>query len=210
MLKRNSELRAEARAALTDHWGWGALAALIYMALSGTFSFIPLGNVALEVLLAMPLAWGMSIAFYDLCQRRPFRLETMFDGFKDYGRVMGTLALQLLYTLLWMLLLIVPGIVKGYSYAMTVYILRDEPSLSFNAAIERSMAMMQGHKAKLFWLDLSFIGWVLLCLLTCGVGFLFLLPYTSTARAAFYLDLKRQAAQSSTETQEVKDEQGQA
>ena len=70
--------------------------------------------------------------------------------------------------------------------------------------------MMQGHKAKLFWLDLSFIGWVLLCLLTCGVGFLFLLPYTSTARAAFYLDLKRQAAQSSTETQEVNDEQGQA
>ena len=116
----------------------------------------------------------------------------LFEGFQDYSRIFITKFLQQLYTALWSLLLIVPGIIKGYSYAMTDYILKEEPEMKNNAAIEKSMAMMEGNKMKLFMLDLSFIGWALLCFLTLGIGFLFLIPYVQSAHAAFYEDLKAQ------------------
>ena len=99
--------------------------------------------------------------------------------------------LKMVYTMLWMLLLIVPGIIKSYSYAMTEYILKDDLEITENAAIEKSMQMMEGHKMELFLLDLSFIGWALLSILSCGIGFFFLEPYMITARAHFYEDLKQ-------------------
>lgn len=89
-----------------------------------------------------------------------------------------------------MLLFIIPGIVKSFSYAMTPYILEENPELSANEAIDRSRAMMKGHKFDLFWLYLSFIGWILLSILTLGIGLLWLAPYMQTATAAFYEDVK--------------------
>ena len=77
-----------------------------------------------------------------------------------------------------------------FSTADSHYILKDEPELKYNAAIEKSMSMMNGYKMKLFLLDLSFIGWMILSVLTLGIGLLFLQPYMSTARATFYEDLK--------------------
>lgn len=97
-----------------------------------------------------------------------------------------------MYTLLWSLLLIIPGIVKACSYAMTPYILYDNPKLQGNAAIELSMRMMRGHKMKLCVLYLSFIGWFLLCILTLGIGFLWLKPYVQASKAAFYEDVKEE------------------
>ena len=105
---------------------------------------------------------------------------------------MGTVVLVFIYTFLWSLLLIIPGIIKHYSYAMTPYILKEEPEMKNNAAIEKSMVMMDGNKMKLFMLDLSFIGWAILCIFTFGIGFLFLQPYVAISRAAFYEDLKAQ------------------
>lgn len=81
---------------------------------------------------------------------------------------------------------------------MTCYILKDQPELSFNAAIERSMAMMHGHKMQLFMLYLGFIGWFILSLLTLGIGFLWLIPYVNAAQTAFYLDLKREEMETTT------------
>mgnify|MGYP002591125050 FL=1 len=75
---------------------------------------------------------------------------------------------------------------------MTSFILKDEPEMKNNAAIEKSMAMMEGNKMKLFMLDLSFIGWAILCLFTFGIGFFFLQPYMQASHAAFYEDLKAQ------------------
>lgn len=103
-----------------------------------------------------------------------------------------TLFLRAVYTLLWSLLLIIPGIVKACSYAMTPYILYDNPKLQGNAAIELSMRMMRGHKMKLCVLYLSFIGWFLLCILTLGIGFLWLKPYVQASKAAFYEDVKEE------------------
>lgn len=96
----------------------------------------------------------------------------LFDGFKDYGRILGTMLLTTVYTFLWTLLLVIPGIMKSYSYAMTLFILKDYPELQYDAAIEKSMAMMSGRKMKMFLLDLSFIGWAILCCFTLGDRFL--------------------------------------
>lgn len=117
--------------------------------------------------------------------------EGLFLGFKTYGRVFGTMLLMGVYTALWSLLLVIPGIIKSYSYAMTPYLILDEPELSGDALITKSMRMMEGHKMKLFLLDLSFIGWCLLSIITCGIASLWITPYMQTARAGFYEDIKR-------------------
>lgn len=138
-----------------------------------------------------PMIWGFVVAFLDVARGGGVNIGTLFEGFKDFARIAVTGLLRYVYTVLWMLLLIVPGIIKSYSYSMTDYIMRDDPDIKNNAAIEKSMKMMEGNKMRLFMLDLSFIGWGILSILTLGIGFLFLVPYVSTAHAHFYEDLKQ-------------------
>lgn len=191
MLKLNSELRAVSRTTLSGNWMMAALATLVYLLIAGGVSSIPVAGSVLAIIITYPLAYGFAILFLDLFREgKPIDIGKLFDGFKDFGRVWGTLILVAIYTILWTCLLIIPGIVKSYSYALTPFILKDEPELKYNAAIEKSMRMMDGYKMKLFLLDLSFIGWMILSILTLGVGLLFLQPYMNTARAAFYEDLK--------------------
>jgi uncharacterized membrane protein len=98
--------------------------------------------------------------------------------------------LEAVFIALWSCLLIVPGIVKFFSYSMAYYILRDNPDMSALDAITASRNMMNGYKGKLFGLYLSFIGWWFLCLFSFGVGYLWLTPYISLSCANFYEDLK--------------------
>ena len=95
-----------------------------------------------------------------------------------------------IFVFLWTLLLIIPGIIKGFAYSLVPYILVDKPELSANEAINLSIKMMKGHKFDFFWLCLSFIGWILLAILTFGIGLFWLMPYMYTAYAAFYQDVK--------------------
>ncbi len=206
MLKENKVLRQEARKALEGNWGMAAVATLIYMIIAFGLSSIPYGGIILTLLIGVPISWGLYIIFYDVYHRRGVQLSTLFEGFKSYSRVLGTQLLAGLYTLLWTLLLIVPGIIKAISYAMTPFILRDYPFIAYNDAIEKSMAMMEGHKMKFFLLTLSFIGWYLLCCLTLGIGLLLLYPYIYTSYAAFYEDLKAEAGELG-QTQETQQDQ---
>ena len=202
-MKLNSELRKEAYTALNGHWGISVLATLIYIIAAdavGVGHIWPEGTHAIghstsllwAIFFANVLAWGYIVFFLRIHRKEPVTIGQLFDGFEDYTRVLFTMFLQGLYTLLWTLLFIIPGIVKYYSYAMTAYILRDNAEMKYNGAIEQSMAMMEGNKFKLFLLDLSLIGWLVLSILTFGIGFLWLLPYRATAYAAFYEDLKTQ------------------
>lgn len=194
MLTENCELRATARQSLSNKWGLAVVVSLVYFIVAMGISVIPfIGSVA-GILIAPPLGYGFVVLFLKGFRGEELEVGKLFDGFKEYGRILGTMILMNIYTFLWSLLLIIPGIIKAYSYAMTPYVLNDEPELSFNAAIEKSMALMEGKKMKLFLLDLSFIGWILLALITLGIGFLWLYPYMQTARAAFYEDLKKEAA----------------
>ncbi len=203
MLKLNSELRAVSRTTLSGNWMMAALATLVYLLIAGGVSSIPVAGSVLAIIITYPLAYGFAILFLDLFREgKPIDIGKLFDGFKDFGRVWGTLILVAIYTILWTCLLIIPGIVKSYSYALTPFILKDEPELKYNAAIEKSMHMMNGYKMKLFLLDLSFIGWMILSVLTLGIGLLFLQPYMNTARAAFYEDLKAELSNANVSEEE--------
>ncbi len=141
-------------------------------------------------MLLLPLGWGYTIIFLNHYRGEATDFGNIFDGYKDFTRILLTMLLQGIYVMLWMLLLIIPGIIKSFSYALIPYILRDYPELQYNSAIELSMKMMEGHKMRLFLLYLSFIGWAILAVLTCGIGFLWLYPYMMTSAAAFYEDVK--------------------
>jgi uncharacterized membrane protein len=145
-----------------------------------------------SIFLVVPLGIGFVNAFLRLFRQGDEALaENMFKiATKNYWHKVWGGFLMSLFIALWSLLLIIPGIVKAFSYAMTPFILEENPELSANEAIDRSRAMMKGHKFDLFWLILSFIGWYILCILTLGIGFLWLAPYQETAIAAFYEDVK--------------------
>ncbi len=117
------------------------------------------------------------------------KIDTLFSRFSIFGNALLLRFLMALKIFLWMLLLIVPGIVAAYRYAMAPYLLAEHPELTASEAIERSKQMMAGNKGRLFCLQLSFIGWFLLACLTWGIGFFFLAPYTKAAETGFYLDL---------------------
>lgn len=182
-MKTSSELRAQAWGVLSGKWGMAVVATLVYGVISGVLSFIPFVSWIATLLVSLPLAYGFTIMLLNVVRGSDVQLDTMGEGFKDYGRILGTMLLSSVYQFLWALLLIVPGIIKGYSYALTPYLLKDHHELKFNAAIEESM--------RLFLLDLSFIGWFLLGLITFGIAFLWITPYWNTARAAFYEDLMK-------------------
>jgi uncharacterized membrane protein len=187
-MRINSEIRALARRELHDNWTNPVLATLIYTAISAACGSIPFASL----LVAIPLGFGLSIAMLKFIRGdKDNVIDNMFGVFKTYGRTLGVSLLTAVFTFLWTLLFIIPGIIKHYSYAMTFYIANDHPELSADDCIEESMKMMDGHKMDLFLLDLSFIGWALLCLLfTFGIGFLWLNPYIQASHAIFYKELK--------------------
>ena len=194
MLKQNSELRAQAREALRGKWPMAGSRCCSYLfGYRRWFVFHSFYWMDRSLLVGLPVAYGFAILMLAVFRgAEEVDLGVLFAGFQEYSRILTTKLLQAVYTFLWSLLLLIPGIIKHYSYAMTDYILKDEPELCNNAAIERSMAMMEGNKMKLFLLDLSFIGWAILCLFTFGIGFFFLQPYMQASHAAFYEDLKAQ------------------
>lgn len=118
--------------------------------------------------------------------------NVLFSRFDYFGTGFAQRFLRGLYTTLWTLLFIIPGIIKGYAYAMTPFILAEHPELTASRAIELSEQLMDGHKAELFFLELSFIGWDLLAVLTLNLGHLFLNPYKNAAHAAFYRQLQEE------------------
>jgi len=116
-------------------------------------------------------------------------LADLFAYFSWFKTAFCARFLVSLYTFLWTLLLIVPGIIAAYSYAMVSYILAENPELTASEAIQRSKDLMCGNRWRLFCLQFSFIGWNILCAFTLGIGNLWLTPYTQAATAAFYRDL---------------------
>ena len=113
-------------------------------------------------------------------------------GFNRFGVSILAAIMLGLFTLLWLLLLIVPGIIAGISYSQTFFIIAEDKSIGAREAIDKSKRMMDGYKLKYFYLCLGFIGLALLCILTLGIGFFWLMPYTYVTCARFYDDIKEQ------------------
>lgn len=224
-MKRNRHLRADARQALSGHWGWAILVCIVFSLISGivalpgsiasaSSSILRIGNACNPSMLLTGLGmsifasvftfvvglfvsgpltvgiWGSFNRFFSESDTNTlgnfFRLG--FGGGHYWKNVWGIFLMNL-FTFLWTLLFIVPGIIKAFAYAMTPFILIDNPELGPNEARQRSIKMMRGHKWKLFGLELSFIGWFMLCILSLGVGFIWLSPYVKMSHAAFYNNL---------------------
>lgn len=198
-MKTISEYKDMALLSLEGKWGKAAIASLIAFIIlelfgsSPSFFMDPIPSMVLQGVLSvllLPLAWGYITFFLRIIRDENLDYGHLFDGFNQYFRIFLAELLKGIYILLWALLLIIPGLIKEYSYAMTEFILKDNPEMSGEEAICESMRLMQGHKMQLFLLDLSMIGWLILSILTLGIGLLFLLPYNYTAHAHFYEDLK--------------------
>lgn len=121
-------------------------------------------------------------------QKKP-ELKTLFDYFSVWRTAFCARFLRGLKVFLWSLLFIIPGVVAEYSYAMTGYILAENPELTATEAIDQSVELMHGNRWRLFCLRFSFIGWSLLSALTLGIGNLWLTPYRQAADAAFYREI---------------------
>ena len=199
MINSASEIRSAARMALSGHWAEAAMLTFVYCLVAWAFSaivggleYVQAGLGTVASLLLLPLGWGYAVVF--LANSRgaedPFNASRLFDGYKDFGRVFTTILLMQVYTFLWTLLLIVPGIIKGLSYSMTCFVLCDNPDMKNNEAIELSMKMMDGHKMDLLWLYLTFIGWGILCIFSLGIGYFWLAPYMQASLAQFYEEVK--------------------
>lgn len=189
----NRDIRIAARQALKGNWTNAVLATLVFTLIVAAAGSIPFAGL----LVVCPLEFGYMLCFLRLVRGEDSSemVGDQFKVFNRYGRVLGTSLLVFLYTLLWTLLFIIPGIVKSYAYAMTPYVMDDHPEMDAEECIHESRMMMQGYKWKLFCLDLSFIGWALLCCLTFGIGLLWLQPYIEASHAKFYDELKARRSQ---------------
>jgi len=185
-MKKNRELRALARSQL--HGGW--LAAVGMELVYGIIIAVSVIVIVGPFILSGPLTLGFLGYFSRKARGQQAKLGNLFDGFNLFGKSLLLYLLKGAFLALWSCLFIIPGIVKSLSYSMAFFILRDNPKIKAKEAITRSKKMMKGNKGKLFGLYLSFIGWGILCILSLGIGFLWLIPYVNSSIANFYEGIK--------------------
>ena len=235
----NKQLMLEARAALAGRWGISIAVCLLFYVILIVSQFIPFIGWLISLLISGALVLGFFAFFLTLVRRRtPPEIGLLFQGFSQFGTALGVYFLTCLFSFLWFLLAMVPGILMsllliagGFSlevlrrgpfplqsfsspgavlllacvfvipivviciiiqlrYAMTYFILIDQPANGPLSAIRNSIAIMRGRKWKLFCLQWRFFGWSVLCLFTCGIGFLWLYPYMMAAFARFYEEVR--------------------
>lgn len=136
--------------------------------------------------------------FFILNQTAQPGIGTLLDGFRSghYVNIVLTMFLRDLFTTLWSLLLVVPGIVKHYEYLMVPYIIAENPAMDYKEAFKISKQMMDGEKMEAFIMDLSFLGWYLLSAVTCGLLAIFYVnPYVQASFAEMYTFNKQKAYQ---------------
>ena len=180
------QVKMQAKESLKGNWGIAIGVILVAGILLSVASYVPFGSLVLTGVFAA----GLAIVMLEIVRNWEVKFTDMFKGFNNFGTNCIAGILVSIFTILWSLLFVIPGIIKAYSYAMTFYILADHPEMSAKDAIKTSQVMMDGHKMDLFVLELSFIGWYLLCIITFGIAALYVGPYVTASYAAFYEAIK--------------------
>ena len=216
MIPLRQEIKESAKSAMKAQWGTSIGTLLFIMLVSMIIGlvvrpfiltnphsfgalFVNMLNMLLvnlaTALVVMPLSVNANGIFIKVFLCEPARVGELLSNFQfNYLRKIGGMLWMGLLTLLWSLLLVIPGIVKGLSYSMTPYILADCPNVTATEALKLSMRMTDGHKMELFILGLSFIGWFLLSTFTFGIlAIVFVNPYIATSLAGYYVELKQKA-----------------
>ncbi len=194
MSTENTSLMQAARQSLEGKWGLSIGTFLVYgLVASAGNSIAGLGTLA-AMAIAGPLALGGAMFSLAIARGQEVKLEIIFKGFSRFAPTLVAYLLSTLYTFLWSLLFVVPGIIAALSYSMIFYIMADDAEISGEDAVKKSKAMMDGYKGKLFRLHLRFVLWGIACLFTLGIGFFWLVPYIHITMAKFYEDIKGGAA----------------
>lgn len=172
------------------HYGWSVFFLLMMI-------FVGVIVVLISVLVSNTVKVGKS-RYYMENREHKTKMTQLFYGFRNgrYGNIVLTMFLKSLYVFLWSLLLFIPGIIKEFSYMLVPYILSENPDMDHRRALELSRQMMDGYKAEAFVLGLSFLGWELLGVMTCGIlNIFYVSPYMDAAYAEFYAAVKSDAMQ---------------
>ena len=191
------QMKAMAKAQLGNQifgntWLIAVVVVVIQTAISYLVNAVPgIGQIA-SLLLAGPVSFGVAAMFLKQTRTgEKMDIGDIFNGFRDdFSNTFLIGLMTFVFTFLWSLLFVIPGIVKSYSYSMAMYVKVDHPDYDWKQCIDESQRMMQGHKGELFVLDLSFLGWMIIgaC---CGVGTLWVNAYMAAAHSQFYENLRR-------------------
>ena len=178
------EAKQQALGTIRGHWGEAILISLAYSMILGILSTIfGIGGLLGGSILLI----GYYIALINASKNGRFVVEDLFKGISKETLTtrISLSVLKNVYIALWTLLLVIPGIIKSYSYMLSEYIALQNPNMTADECITESRRLMDGHKMKMFLLDLSFIGWDILCLFTFGLGFLLLNPYKAQTKLEY-------------------------
>ena len=181
---QRKEAKRRALDTLRNRWGEAIVVSLLYsIILTALSSVIGVGGLLFSSILLI----GYYTIQIEAMNNKKFNVEKIVSGLN--GNTLSTRivlsVIKNLYIFLWSLLFIIPGIVKHYGYMLTEFIAMENPEMSASDCLRKSQELMDGHKKELFVLDLSFIGWHLLCILSCGIGYLFLNPYIIQTRIQY-------------------------
>ena len=156
------------------------------------------GNMAFKKNYVSAVVVALLMGIFGTVSGESSARRTLLDGFRSghYVNIVLTMFLRDLFTALWSLLLVVPGIVKHYEYLMVPYIIAENPAMDYKEAFQISKQMMDGEKMEAFIMDLSFLGWYLLSAVTCGLLAIFYVnPYVQASFAEMYTFNKQKAYQ---------------
>lgn len=192
------QMKAMAKAQLGNQifgntWLIAVVVVVIQTAISYLVNAVPgIGQIA-SLLLAGPVSFGVVAMFLKQTRTgEKMDIGDIFNGFRDdFSNTFLIGLMTFVFTFLWSLLFVIPGIVKSYSYSMAMYVKVDHPDYDWKQCIDESQRMMQGHKGELFVLDLSFLGWMIIGACCCGVGTLWVNAYMAAAHSQFYENLRR-------------------
>ena len=189
-----SELKAKAKAQIRGKIGILFVITLLISVISGVagfiLNFIPGARFIGTVIITPAFALSLIRVYLMLLDDKRPAINDAFSGFDDFWSAFKVTFLVGLFTFLWSLLFVVPGIIKSISYSMSTYILAENKGKPALECIKESQAMTDGHKWELFVLGLSFIGWELLGAITFGIACIWVVPYMSATYANAYVSLK--------------------
>ena len=142
--------------------------------------------IMMTTILLIPINFGMASFFLSFIRFEEVDKKMLFSGYNQFGRIFELELRAFISVFLWSLLLIIPGIIKGLSYSMSYYILKDNPDMKPSEALVLSEIIMDGRKIDYLMLQLSFVGWAILSIFTLGLLAIWLAPYINTSCAYFY------------------------
>lgn len=189
-----AQLKANAKTQIKGKIGILFVITLIIAVISGLanliLSLVPFGGIVATVIVTPAFALSVVRVYLNLTADVAPEVKDAFSGFDDFWSAFKVNFLVGLFTFLWSLLFVIPGIVKSFSYSMSLYILAENKGKPALECIAESKEMTNGHKMDLFVLALSFIGWGLLVVITLGIASIWVVPYMSATYANVYKSFK--------------------